>query len=81
MASGEWPELIEGLVQKQKAGEIAPKVFRTSAAILFEGTETTATLLCGLTYLLLTHRDVLERVTQEVLASSETEADVTLMSV
>ncbi|KAK6544718.1 hypothetical protein TWF694_001404 [Orbilia ellipsospora] len=79
--SEERPDLVEGLMQKQRAGGIdAGVVETTSATVLVAGTETTATLLSGMTYLLLMNPDALERVTWEVRTSFKSEEEIDLIS-
>ncbi|EPS43072.1 hypothetical protein H072_2918 [Dactylellina haptotyla CBS 200.50] len=78
----ERPDLIEGLMQKVKAGELdIGTLLTTSATLLVAGTETTATLLCGVTYLLLTNPTCLERLIKEVRSSFHSEEDITFASV
>jgi hypothetical protein len=52
-----------------------------SSSLFVAGSETTATLLSGATYLLLSHRDVLTKAVDEVRSSFENEAQITLSSV
>ncbi|KAI1206483.1 cytochrome P450 monooxygenase [Annulohypoxylon truncatum] len=48
--------------------------------LIIAGSETTATTLCGVTYLLCTHRDVLDKLCKEVRSTFDTEAEITLLS-
>jgi len=52
-----------------------------ASIIVVAGSETTATLLCGVTYLLLQNPEALKRVTQEVRGAFKSEDDITLTSV
>jgi len=45
------------------------------------GSETTSTLLSGATYLLLRNPEVLQKLTEEVRCSFDSEEDITLLSV
>jgi cytochrome P450 len=49
--------------------------------LLLGGSETTATLLSGVTYLLLTNRSALEQLTREVRSSFKSEKEITITSV
>ncbi|KAH8423012.1 uncharacterized protein LDX57_000768 [Aspergillus melleus] len=49
--------------------------------LLIGGSETTATLLSGITYLLLQNPEVLARLTEEVRSSFHSEKDITMDSV
>lgn len=54
----------------------------TNAALfILAGSETTATLLCGVTYLLLTNPECLEKVVNEVRSSYTAPEEITLTSV
>lgn len=57
------------------------KLIVNSGALILAGSETTATLLCGVTYLLTTHPDVLKKLTDEVRSSFVDDAEITLISV
>jgi cytochrome P450 len=48
---------------------------------IIAGSETTATLLCGVTYLLLSHPDALKTVVEEVRSSYTVSEEITLTSV
>lgn len=45
------------------------------------GSETTATLLCGVTFLMLKHPDILNKLKQEVRSAFKSENEITLTSV
>ena len=49
--------------------------------LVIAGSETTATLLCGATFLLLENPEALKRVTEEVRSSFKSEDEITLTSV
>ncbi|EMD93701.1 hypothetical protein COCC4DRAFT_76610 [Bipolaris maydis ATCC 48331] len=56
------------VLQNQKVKLPLSKMHSNASAFMVAGTETTATLLSGLTYLLLTHPDKLKKVVEEVRA-------------
>lgn len=51
-----------------------------SETLLIAGSETTATLLCGVTFYLLTNPDSLQKLTDEIRNSFSSAADITLRS-
>lgn len=78
----ERPDFIEGLLKKQKDWDLSFEHLTANAVILvIAGSETTATLLSGATYLLLSNPECLKKVTQEVRSAFETEDDITFSSV
>jgi len=52
-----------------------------ASALIVAGSETTATLLCGVTYLLLTNPGALKKVTEEVRSTFTSDEEITLTSV
>lgn len=52
-----------------------------SGTLILAGSETTATLLCGVTYLLTSHPEFLKKLTDEVRSSFADDAEITLLSV
>jgi averantin hydroxylase len=58
-----------------------PEIVSNASAIVVAGSETSATLLSGCTWLLLKHPDVLERLAKEVRGAFEREEDMDLTSV
>ncbi|KAF4778885.1 cytochrome P450 ClCP1 [Colletotrichum scovillei] len=76
------PDLIEGLLKKKDELNIS---FETLAAnsntLIIGGSETTATLLAGVTYYLLMNRDCLAKLSDEVRSSFKTEEEIDLVSV
>lgn len=78
----ERPDLIGSLLRKQEDWNIPFERLRANAGLLVvAGSETTATLLCGVTYLLLRNPECLRRVTEEVRAAFDSEHDITFASV
>ncbi|KAJ3942874.1 uncharacterized protein N0V96_007103 [Colletotrichum fioriniae] len=76
------PDLIEGLLKKKDELNIS---FETLAAnsntLIIGGSETTATLLAGVTYYLLMNKDCLAKLTNEVRTSFKTKEEIDLVSV
>jgi cytochrome P450 len=52
-----------------------------SSLLIIAGSETTATTLSGVTYLLLTHHEILQKTINEVRSSFSCEAEIDLLSV
>ncbi|KAI8966684.1 cytochrome P450 [Daldinia sp. FL1419] len=78
----ERPDLIEGLVKKRDELKMDFKTLVGNANLLIiAGSETTATLLTGATYLLTTHPDQLAKVSQEVRSTFNNSDEITLTSV
>lgn len=78
----ERPDLIEGLIKKKDELQLdLEKLVHNSNILILAGSETTATLLSGATYLLTTHPDKLARVTNEVRSAFKSEDEITLSSV
>ena len=57
------------------------KLEANSRILIIGGSETTATLLSGVTYLLLTNSEALAKLTQEVRSTFKTEEEITINSV
>lgn len=75
-------DLIEGLLRKKDEWELDFQRLRANASILIiAGSETTATLLAGVTFLLLTNPDKMEKLVNEVRTAFESETEITLTSV
>ena len=53
----------------------------TARSLILAGSETTASLLCGVTFLLLTNAEALVRVKKEVRSAFNSEKEITLLSV
>ncbi|KAI5867907.1 cytochrome P450 [Durotheca rogersii] len=78
----ERPDIIEGLIRKQNDLHIGfEKLSVNASLILLAGSETTATLLCGATFLLLTNPDKLAKLTEEVRSAFNSDDEITLTSV
>ncbi|ETS78441.1 hypothetical protein PFICI_10503 [Pestalotiopsis fici W106-1] len=75
-------DLIEPLLKLHESDKLPmPKVISNAGTLLAAGSETTATLLTGVTYLLCKTPEALKKVTQEVRAAYKSEDEITLISV
>ncbi|EFW98568.1 60S ribosomal protein l3 [Grosmannia clavigera kw1407] len=85
MALGtERPDFLEGLLRQRKEDNMTlsiDDIAKNAEMLVLAGSETTATLLTGLTYLLLRNRAVLDRLTAEVRSSFASASEITLISV
>ncbi|PGH01390.1 hypothetical protein AJ79_07931 [Helicocarpus griseus UAMH5409] len=78
----ERPDLIEGLLKKKDEWNLSlGELVSNSQLLLIGGSETTATLLSGVTYLLLTNPHALERLTAEVRSAFKSEDEITINTV
>lgn len=77
--SMERPDLIEGLIRVKNLDFEHTR--SNASTLLIAGSETTATLLSGVVYLLLTHPDKLARLVEEVRSSYKDEREITLTTV
>ncbi|KAJ0109581.1 hypothetical protein J7T55_014143 [Diaporthe amygdali] len=76
------PDLVEKILQKKDAWNLSDdEILGNAAALLIAGSETTATLLAGLTYLLCKHPQVMENLKQEVRSRFTSDSEITLTSV
>ncbi|KAL0933999.1 cytochrome P450 ClCP1 [Colletotrichum truncatum] len=76
------PDLIEGLLRKKdELGISFEQLVSNSSVLITAGSETTATVLAGVTYFLLANRECLEKVTQEVRSTFQLETDIDIISV
>lgn len=75
-------DLIEGLLRKKDDLNLDLGKLRMNASFLIiAGSETTATLLSGATYLLTTNPEALRRLTEEVRSTFKTEEEIDFTSV
>ncbi|KAI1379669.1 putative cytochrome P450 [Hypoxylon crocopeplum] len=82
MKGGERPDFLDGLIRNKEALNLDAARMATNASILIlAGSETTATLLCGATYFLTTHPEMLKRLEHEVRSAFKSEEEITLTSV
>lgn len=76
------PDLIEGLLKKKEEWNLGLDKLEANASLLIiGGSETTATLLSGVTYLLLTNPATLDRLTEEVRSAFSNGQEIDLISV
>ncbi|KAK4209464.1 cytochrome P450 [Rhypophila decipiens] len=75
-------DLFEGLVRKKEEWKLSFEQMGANAFILvLAGSETTATTLSGMTYLLLKHPEVMERVKSEVRGMFKSKEEIDMTSV
>ncbi|KAH8904718.1 cytochrome P450 [Coniochaeta sp. PMI_546] len=81
-ATEERPDLVEGLLRKKEEwGLTMEKLQANSSILIIGGSETTATLLSGVTFLLLTNPDALTKLTDEVRTAFKSEDDINFNTV
>ncbi|KAJ4425304.1 hypothetical protein N0V82_000114 [Gnomoniopsis sp. IMI 355080] len=79
---GERPDLIEGLLRnKDELGLTFNQLQGNATLLIIAGSETTATLLSGVTYLLGMHTDALAKLTEEVRTAFKSEDEIDYVSV
>ncbi|KAJ2984481.1 hypothetical protein NUW58_g6035 [Xylaria curta] len=82
MQGGERPDFLEGLLRKKEELKLDQAAVTVNATVLIiAGSETTATLLSGATFLLTTHPEVLHKLEQEVRSAFKSDEEITLSSV
>ncbi|KAI2610886.1 cytochrome P450 [Hypoxylon fragiforme] len=75
-------DLFEGIVKRREEWNISFQKLSSNAFILvLAGSETTATTLSGATYLLLTHPDILAKLSEEVRSSFSSADEINISSV
>ncbi|EEH23236.1 hypothetical protein PABG_05447 [Paracoccidioides brasiliensis Pb03] len=76
------PDLIQGLLKKKDEMNMSVDGIAINCRLLLiGGSETTATLLSGVTFLLLTNPNTLEKLTAEVRSNFKNESEITINSV
>ncbi|RYP75506.1 hypothetical protein DL771_002391 [Monosporascus sp. 5C6A] len=81
-AGKERPDLVEGLLRRRDEwGLTMEKLQANSSILIIAGSETTATLLSGVTYFLLTNPDAMEKLKTEIRAAFGSEDDIDFVSV
>ncbi|KAF2005008.1 cytochrome P450 ClCP1 [Amniculicola lignicola CBS 123094] len=76
-----WDKVIETSDYEKGTGMTKPEMVANASILVLGGSETTATLLSGTTYLLLTNPEKLEKLQDEVRGVFNHEAEIDLMSV
>ncbi|OHE93749.1 cytochrome P450 [Colletotrichum orchidophilum] len=75
-------DLMEGLLKKKDAWNLSLRQLESNASmVILAGSETTATLLSGVTYLLLRNSEKMEKLVREVRTTFKKEEDIDLTSV
>lgn len=62
-------------------GMTTGEIVENAAILIVAGSETTATLLSGTTYYLLTHREVYDKLAQEIRSTFQSEDEITMLRV
>ncbi|KAF6807631.1 cytochrome p450 [Colletotrichum sojae] len=76
------PDLIEGLLKKKDDWNMTFEKLRANCGIIIiGGSETTATLLSGVTYFLLTNPEPMRKLTEEIRSSFKNESEINFASV
>ncbi|KAL2255906.1 hypothetical protein VTK26DRAFT_2501 [Humicola hyalothermophila] len=76
------PDLIEGLLKKaDEWGLTLEKLQANSGILIIGGSETTATLLSGVTYFLLTNPEAMKKLTAEIRGAFKSEDEIDFASV
>ncbi|KAI0403221.1 cytochrome P450 [Xylaria palmicola] len=82
MQGGERPDFLEGLIRRKDELQLDQSRMTMNASVLIAaGSETTATLLSGATFLLTTHPEILRKLEQEVRSAFKSDDEITLTSV
>ncbi|KAI0181033.1 putative cytochrome P450 [Hypoxylon sp. FL1284] len=75
-------DFLDGLIRNREAlGLDAGRMATNASVLILAGSETSATLLCGATYLLTTHPEILRRLEREVRSTFKSQDEITLSSV
>ncbi|KAL9617345.1 MAG: hypothetical protein Q9160_007875 [Pyrenula sp. 1 TL-2023] len=75
-------DLVETILRKKdELGITDDAILGNSAALLIAGSETTATLLAGMTYILCNHPEALKKLTEEIRSSFRSDHEITMISV
>ncbi|KAI0484433.1 isotrichodermin C-15 hydroxylase [Xylariaceae sp. FL0804] len=76
------PDLFEGLLKRRDEWDLSfEKLSAVASLLVLAGSETTATLLSGATYLLLTHPQALDKVVEEVRSTFKDAGEINISSV
>ncbi|KAL7952092.1 cytochrome P450 [Trichoderma barbatum] len=76
------PDFMEVMAKRSGDTEFSPaELYDNASLLILAGSETTATTLCGVTFLLLTHPEVLQKTANEVRSSFSSESEIDLLSV
>lgn len=76
------PDFIDCILQKKDAWNLQfEQLLGNASTLLVAGSETTATLLTAMTFILLKHPEALNKLTQEIRSSFTSDNEITLASV
>ncbi|KAF4468054.1 cytochrome P450 [Fusarium albosuccineum] len=76
------PDFMESMIKAKDKSQIShPEVLANAHNLIVGGSETTGTVLAGATYLLSTHKPVLQKLYQELKEKFQTEDEINLLSV
>ncbi|KAI1822020.1 putative cytochrome P450 monooxygenase [Xylaria intraflava] len=82
LQGGKRSDFMEGLISHKEELGLTQELLTVNASVLiFAGSETTATALCGVTYFLTTHPEILKKLEQEVRSAFKSDDEITLTSV
>ncbi|KAI0536530.1 putative cytochrome P450 [Xylaria digitata] len=82
MKGGERPDFLEGLIRnKEELNLDIERLALNASTLILAGSETTATLLSGVTYYLTTHTEILKKVEDEVRSAFQSDEEITITSV
>ncbi|KAI0543414.1 putative cytochrome P450 [Xylaria curta] len=82
LRGGHRPDFLEGLVSnREELGLNEGQIAANASVLILAGSETTATLLCGVTYYLTTHPEILDKLNTEVRSAFASDKEITLTSV
>jgi averantin hydroxylase len=76
-----WDNVIEKSDFEKGIGMSKPEMVANASVIVLAGSETTATLLAGTTYLLLKHPEIYKKLNEEVRTAFKSEDEINFMSV
>ncbi|GFP52263.1 trichothecene C-15 hydroxylase [Trichoderma asperellum] len=76
------PDFMEVMTKREGDMKFSyPELVDNASLLIIAGSETTATTLSGVTYMLLTHQEILQKTIDEVRSSFSSEAEIDLLSV
>ena len=82
MKGAKRPDFLDSLIRNKDSLNLdLGRLSSNASALIIAGSETTATLLCGVTYLLTVHTDILQKVQREVRSAFKSKEEITLTSV
>jgi len=76
----ERPDFLGNILKRKEKGFTFPELLSNSSILIIAGSETTATILSGVTYILLKTPDVMDKVVHEVRSSFSSNDEITIHS-